>query len=464
VRKVFDSLLLRISALFIVGLGCAQAALLAAILWPDDRPALHRIIDGTDARQIAEAIESSHPDARAALAAAASHGATLIRILPSQKAEPRKPAAGPVSRLSRRYGAWIAELDGRPVRIVTGGDPATAASPEGERLAGPVRILIGLRTGQTLAIERSPLLLRALYSRYASFSMIAGVALVAVVAAVLWQIVRPIRKLVAATEAFRRGETLPRVVEEGAIEVRELARAFNAMQDRILDLIAERTRMLAAIAHDLRTYLTRLQLRTAYIRDGRQRSKAEADLTEMSVLLDDVLLFARSEATPCEEAPVIDAAAEVARYVQTRREMGDDVRPGCPDPDASLCRCSPVALRRILSNLVDNAIRYGGRATLAVTADSRGVHITISDEGPGIPSHLVPVVLRPFERLEPSRGRVGGGAGLGLSIVQALTESQGGELFLENRPGGGLVVQVSFPSPAAGSCGDTAPITSSLRS
>jgi len=158
----------------------------------------------------------------------------------------------------------------------------------------------------------------------------------------------------------------------------------------------------------------------------------------MSLLLDDTLMFARETTRPTSPAPVVtDAGREVAEFTQLRQEIGEPV--WCEAVSQPVpARCAPLALRRMLSNLTDNAVRYGNRAHLAVRRDEGTVRITVEDDGPGVPPGTQERLMEPFVRMEPSRGRDTGGAGLGLAIVRALARSQGGSLVIENRPEGGL--------------------------
>ncbi len=170
------------------------------------------------------------------------------------------------------------------------------------------------------------------------------------------------------------------------------------------------------------------------------------DLDEMGLLLDDTLMFARESTSPARMAETLDVRAEIAAFARMRREMGDPVD-AAPDATGPLrAACSPLALRRILANLTDNAIRYGKAARLDARGEGGGVRITVDDDGPGTPPEAFARLMQPFERLEPSRGRLTGGAGLGLAIVKALAKSQGGDLALENRAQGGLRATVSLPA------------------
>lgn len=196
-----------------------------------------------------------------------------------------------------------------------------------------------------------------------------------------------------------------------------------------------------------RTYLTRLRLRAEFIDDPDQRGRAVADLDEMGQLIDDALLFARDATrAPGGEAKVLDLNTELAALVARRRELDQPVTDLTPADQRLVVRVSPVALRRMVDNLMDNAIRYGGGARLRAWRAEGDILVAVEDDGPGAPAEALDRMTRPFERLEPSRGRGTGGAGLGLAIVQALAESQGGGLRLENRSEGGLSATIRLPA------------------
>tara|TARA_R110002020_G_scaffold184947_2_gene382324 strand:- start:38611 stop:39954 length:1344 start_codon:yes stop_codon:yes gene_type:complete len=432
--SIFNSLLFRIGAVFLLAMLALQAAILAAVLWPDGRPAVFRLIDPIEVAEIADALETVDSSRQAQVLAAINNGGIMVELLPDFSAA-GEGANGlrAAPRLERQFAAFSSELDGRELRVQI---RQRYLSHDAERLRGPIRLLVGLRTGQVIAVERAPIILQTIASRYLAVAGVIAAVLAILLVTLVWQVIRPVSRLAEATHAFREDTSAPDVPITGAGELQALAGAFNEMKTRISELVSERTRVLAAIAHDLRTYITRLRLRVHSLAEDEQREKALSDLEEMSQLLDDVLLFARSDAAGTDDAPVIDARAAAMDYVAVRREAGDPVLMD-PGEGPAFCRCRPLAFRRILSNLVDNAIRYGTEARVSVrlTGD---VVLVVDDDGPGIPGDRIEAMTEPFERLEPSRGRRTGGSGLGLSIVKALVDSHGGTLTLANRGDGGL--------------------------
>jgi signal transduction histidine kinase len=442
IRHLFDSLVFRIAGLFLLGLLVLQGVILAVILWPDGRPVMFRLVDPVEVRRIVDAVEQAPPSLRPLIVAAVGNGGTVVELLPGFPDADNNDTLRDAPRMEARFRQYAEALSGRTVRVqVRDDDWRTSGDPVPR---GPMRVLVGLSTGEVLAVERAPLLLQMLLTRYLYIALAAAVIVGLIMLTLLRQVVWPIERLARAADAFGENVDLQDAPVSGAREVRTLALALNLLKQRIGGLLAERTRMLAAIAHDMRTYLTRLRLRVDYLTDEKHRRRAINDLEEMGQLLDDILLFARTDAGAETGASLIDARAETADYVERRRETGDAVSLTVADTSIP-CRCSPLAFRRILSNLVDNAVRYGTRADVELRAQAGQVLLTVSDDGPGVPPELIARLTAPFERLDASRGRRGGGAGLGLSIVKALAGIHGGHLTIVNGPTGGLRVTVGLP-------------------
>jgi signal transduction histidine kinase len=294
-------------------------------------------------------------------------------------------------------------------------------------------------------IERAPVLLQRLAGRFA----IIGGAVAGILALILFycihQVVVPARRLARAAHGLAHDIDMPDLPARGATEINMLSSAFNGMKHTIRGLMNERTRVLAAIAHDFRTYLTRLRLRAEFIEDPHQRAQAIRDLDDMNLLLDDTLIFARETTSETRKHPEhCDVATELESLAQIRQEIGEAVTLNIQHTGPLEARCAPLALRRMLANLTDNALRYGKNAELSAWREDAMIKLSVTDQGPGVPPGALERMLQPFERLEPSRGRQTGGAGLGLAIVGALAKSQGGDLEIENRREGGLRATISL--------------------
>ena len=255
---------------------------------------------------------------------------------------------------------------------------------------------------------------------------------------------RPLPRLEGAAEAMKPAADPLHISEDGPVEVAQAAMAFNAMQDRIGVYLKERLHILASISHDLQTPITRMRLRVESLDDAPERERLLADLGEMEHLVREGVAYARS-AHGGDEAPVkMDPAAFLESLVFDYQDIGQPVSLSEMAHGAAMVR--PRALRRVLTNLIDNAIKYGGSAEVASCRSAEGVlSITVADRGPGIPDAELENVLQPFHRLEGSRSRDMGGAGLGLAIAVQLMRSIGGDLRLANREGGGLVARVTLP-------------------
>ena len=256
---------------------------------------------------------------------------------------------------------------------------------------------------------------------------------------------RPLSRLAEAATAL--GEDLERapLAEQGPLEVRRAAAAFNRMQGRIRELFAERTRILAAITHDLRTPITRLRLRAELLDGAAQRERILADLAEMETLVDEGLAYAKSMSPASEPALPVQLDALLAALVADYADGGRAVTLAAAPPLTLDSR--PQTLRRLLANLIDNALKFAGEAELTLEAMAEGATIRVRDHGPGIPEAELEKALEPYYRVESSRNRDSGGTGLGLAIARQLARSLGGELSLHNRDSGGLEARLRLSRP-----------------
>ncbi|MGF9563058.1 ATP-binding protein [Neorhizobium sp. JUb45] len=268
------------------------------------------------------------------------------------------------------------------------------------------------------------------------------VAIVALVA-----VAREARPIAALSRSVDRlgtrlqPEPLP---EAGAKEVRTLIRAINAMQQRIATLINNRTFVIGAISHDLKTNLTRLRLRLEMMPDNPHRARALQDVETMQGLMTDALVFAKA-ALAVDAVEAIDVADMLAT-VLAERAIVPDVLTLADGPEAAMVRIQPAALRRVIDNLIDNAQRYGeGYLGVSLVSEADHVVMAIRDRGPGIDPDMQDVVFDPFVRVETSRSRDTGGSGLGLTIVRQITEAYGGTVRLGNLQPHGLEAVVTLP-------------------
>ena len=251
--------------------------------------------------------------------------------------------------------------------------------------------------------------------------------------------VRAIRRLASAAEAFGMGRDIGPIKPEGATEVRQAATAFNRMQERVRRFLAQRTEMLAGVSHDLRTPLTRLRLALAMLpaREELREDIAEmtADVGEMERMVSGYLAFARGEGS--EQAEPVNLSAVLEEVAAGARRSGAEVAVDAPATITLSLRVN--AVRRALTNLVDNARRHAHRVALAAMRQGRMVSVTVDDDGPGIPPERRESVFRPFE------SDAAGGTGLGLTIARDIVRAHGGEIVLEDSPLGGLRARIRLP-------------------
>ncbi|WP_053150612.1 ATP-binding protein [Pseudomonas sp. Pf153] len=260
--------------------------------------------------------------------------------------------------------------------------------------------------------------------------------------------VRPLTRLAQAVETLDPNAHGMRLDEKGPTEVVHAAKAFNAMQDRIAAYLKERMQLLAAISHDLQTPITRMKLRAEFMDDGLEKDKLCSDLTEMEHLVREGVAYARSIHGATEASCRINLDAFLDSLVFDYQDTGQDVQL-CTKYTAVI-DTRPHALRRVLVNLVDNALKFGGAARIEVQEDRSGqLAIRVLDRGPGISEQELAEVLKPFYRVESSRNRETGGTGLGLAIAQQLAIAMGGSLTLSNREGGGLCAELRLSRQVA---------------
>lgn len=253
---------------------------------------------------------------------------------------------------------------------------------------------------------------------------------------------RPLATFAAAADRLGRDVNAPRLPEGGPREVRRAVIAFNEMQGRIRRFVDDRTQMLAAISHDLRSPITRLRLRTELLPDGEGRQKMLRDLAEMEGMVASTLDFARDEAAD-EESQSIDLAATLEAICDNTSDMG--LVAEFAWEGRLVCVCRPAAIKRALSNLIENAARYGHDAKVKAFHYGSFVEVVIEDHGPGISEAEMEKVFSPFYRVEGSRNRKTGGIGLGLTVSRSIIRSHGGDIRLENRSEGGLRATVTIP-------------------
>jgi len=276
--------------------------------------------------------------------------------------------------------------------------------------------------------------------------VLTAIAILLVVGLTVRRITRPLKALSNAAEKLGRGEAMPRLAETGPAELQRTTAAFNAMQERLTRFVRDRTTMLAAISHDLRTPLTSLRLHAELVEDGETRDKLLAILEEMQRMTEATLAFARGEAAREDTRPV-DLSALVESLCEDLAELGMEVT--FTEAGRAALSCRPVSLKRALRNIIENAVAYGHRARVSLEESADGLAVVIDDDGPGIPEADRERVFGPFVRLEESRSRQTGGIGIGMAIARSILRAHGGDISLANRPEGGLRATVYLPKDAS---------------
>lgn len=259
------------------------------------------------------------------------------------------------------------------------------------------------------------------------------------------RLIVPLDQLAEATVRFGIDRDAPEMRESGPAELRAIARAFNEMRGRLKRFVDDRTQMIAAISHDLRTPLTRLKLRAEYIADEEQRRKLLGDIDQMEAMIAETLAFAGDDASREKRVPT-DLAAMLASICDDLSDAGRSA--GYAGPARLVATCQPTALRRAFTNLIENAATHGNAAHVTLADKGGMVEVVVADEGPGIPEDELEKVFAPFYRLERSRSRDTGGVGLGLAVTRTIVRAHGGDVRLANAATGGLIATVALPKLA----------------
>ncbi len=381
---------------------------------------------------ILDRVESS-PD----LAAARDE---IERIAPPLALEVKIPAPGPVENRRRFY-----DLSGREMTAVLRDHLPGFRAVDLVESGRLVKLLVATRHGD-MEITFSKRRVAASNPHQLLVLMVFTSILMTLIAYLfLRNQLRPIKRLVRASEAFGKGQIVP-YHPSGAIEVRAAGASFLAMRARIERHIEQRTMLLSGVSHDLRTPITRLRLGLSMLEDCPEKEDLLRDVEDMERLIEGFLDFARGNAE--DSLAEADPVALVRGVVEKARRGGGDVTLAqvTGKEEGVSARMRPNAVERALQNLIDNALRYGNRAEVRIMVGERSIRITIEDDGPGIPEELRENAIRPFTRLEPARNQDRGtGVGLGLAIAADIARAHGGSLRLgDSARLGGLRVDLVF--------------------
>lgn len=441
----------RTALVLVLGLMAVQA--LGLTIHAFDRIELQRV---AEARYISNRtiglwrmLATAPPERRAAILADADLLPNILATLDSRPlvTSGMPPVSAPHARLF--------QLDGPPPLIPRRLRPAEVETGMQE----PALVLISLRFADPAWVQPSwlNLSLRVPSPRpwHSDRFLFAFVAMsLAALGLILWavrRLMRPVADLAAAAERLGRDVNAPALPENGPREVAQAAAAFNGMSSNIRRFVADRTQMLAAISHDLRTPITRLRLRAEFMEDEEQQRRMLADLAEMEAMITSTLTFARDDAA-AEPATPLDLASLARTVLDEATDATPDLaeRISYSGPEHFVMPLRPLAMKRALGNLVANALKYGDAARLSLEPRGGGALLVLEDDGPGIPEHAQELVFQPFQRIEGSRNRETGGTGLGLTIARSIFRAHGGEVTLHNRAAsdagaGGLRVVMLLP-------------------
>lgn len=442
------SLAARITMIVVVALTAVWIGVIALFYWSHDR-------EGEGARpsprQIAALVEllerTPHGERPLVLGAVAS--SIFDARLAAEGALATTPdEALPVGEAITQ--AYAAELGGRSFAVTS--PPVTTAQRLFPRLfaaaANALEFRIALKTDETLVINTiSPLVITRLGLPVGFGAGLLGTLIALLALVIMHRETRPLARLSAAVDQMDLASIpvpLPQA-RSSAFEIQALIAAFNRLQDRLSQLLNARMAMLGGISHDVRTFATRLRLRVEQIPESTERDRAINDISDMIRLLDDALLASRAGAGEMT-GELVEFAEIVRAEVEDRRAAGAaiDLRVS-PDAASAALLGDRLALRRIVSNLAENALKYGHAAHLAVTVDGPLIVLTVDDEGPGIPPESRDALLEPFVRLDSSRNRRTGGAGLGLAVVRSLVEAHRGSITIGDSPTGGARFSIRLP-------------------
>lgn len=395
------------------------------------------LTDAFGSRDTCASVEASAPPARRMSAAERQLAENLTAMLHGIRAGAAQVAIGPIEGTTTNcHGNATIPYGGKHDH--RGGDQAGDNFDRRAAVAMSVPLLDGrwLTMQTTVGVPNG-------FDRTTILSFVFSCLAVGVVAvAVIRHETRSLRALAAASERFGRGEQVDALPATGPSEIAAATRAFNTMQERLSLYLKDRLRLLASISHDLRTPLTTLRLRAEFIKDEPTRDAMIATIEELTTICEATLAFTHAEATS-EQTQILHVSDLVGDVVDEFAMAGQPVSVGAIS--AIDCACRPVALKRALRNLVENAVRYGDGAVISVAAEARHAIISVDDTGPGLPPDRIEDAFEPFVRLEPSRSAETGGLGLGLAIARSIIRAHGGALELVSRPEGGLRARIELP-------------------
>ncbi len=442
------SLAARITLIVAIALLASWIGMIVLLYWVYDADAKGTAASARQIAAIANLLERTPAGERQGVLAAVASDTLQIRL--AAAGAQLTPLGELRERDERMVQAYSAALSGRSLTI---GLPPLATDRQ-KRFprfyafaANAIELRIALKTGETLvAIKRSPLIVNRSGTPLGLGAGLFGTLIALLALVFMHRQTRPLTQLAAAVDRMDLAgppTALPKA-RSAAPEIQALMTAFNRLQVRLSQLLRARMALLGGISHDVRTFATRLRLRVDQIPDVAQRERAIADIVDMVHLLDDAVLASKVGAGELQEE-LLEFKEIVAAEADDRRAAGASVEVNVADGASTALLGDRVALRRVVFNLIDNAVKYGHRARLSLHRDSQWIVLLVDDDGPGIAPDKRELLFEPFVRLEGSRNRRTGGAGLGLSVVRNLIEGHGGQVQISDAPTGGARISVKLP-------------------
>ncbi|UWP94085.1 HAMP domain-containing protein (plasmid) [Aliiroseovarius crassostreae] len=453
---------LRVQLVLLVVAALAAAQVISLWLFVDERSLAIRAAFGFEAAgraaNVARLIEEAPPSLHASILRAAN--SPLVRFDMSDSPIVNHTDHADGGLVEARIRALLGDSYSRDIRVelheIEGKIlPLPHLAPEmaemhvammhGELSAVEMNLSISISGGQWLNVgtrfERPPLQW-PLFSTL-TFALTAALLLIVAFWFLLTRLTGPLQRLVKAADDLGRGEDVADLPMSGPKEVRDLTTAFNRMQDRLTRFVADRTRLLAALGHDLRSPLTALRVRAEMVDEPETRDSLVTSIEEMQTMVDATLTFARG-LTGSEEPTEVDVSAFLSSL---RSDMVEDFELA-PGPEVQ-ARFRPAAFRRALRNVIENAVRYGNKARVSYSVRNSDLLVFVDDDGPGIPAAELERVFDPFFRLEVSRSLETGGHGLGLAIARTIVRAHGGDVSLANLERGGVRATIAIPLAGA---------------
>lgn len=431
------SVLLQLGVVLVICQFLAHGLTLAVMLWRYERPDLLNAtsVNTTQALGLYRVIENTPEPDRDVVRRAIERAMPFIRVLPAEAAGAAIPAPAVASTMFDGLSKARPDIAAKAMLL-----KAPDGAPDDERIA------IRLADGRFLEFDPEDGERRLTFPRVivTLFLLMVTLPLAVIALWALAMLMAPLRDLARSANRFAVDLDATRLPETGPAEIRKLSKAFNTMRERIRQLVDSRSRMLAAVSHDLRTPLTRIRLRVETLPDGEDKERTLRDIVSMNTMISQVLSYLRDQASPSQRERV-DLATLLNAICDDFADTGH--RAEFTGPRNIVLECEPDLLTRAFSNIIDNAIKFGGEAR--VTLDSRSasrVLIRIEDDGPGIPDERKLIAFEPFSRGDGARGTVEHeGFGLGLSIAKQIVERHGGQITLHDRAPSGLSVEIALP-------------------